>query len=277
MISPALNSACQTMSALKVTRQKPGEHAICTPLDIGKRGEDATVESCAHVPQRPQLDSAACADDKADLVVTLRRVAGESEQPGQERTRAPLAELLEASGHPVIDGNPPALRGQQPTAGDVDLRFLMRRQPFEPQAVMHRDVEHTTDRRRAIEIDGLVGDPLEEITADAIPGKRGNLNGLRRCDRGTRKQNRRQRSQRSHLATKYDRSEHTQMENSRAMQIMRSRSRENPCSAAISVTSVNRLELYWRYKETHTGSFDTAGYAHDRGRATRPYLTAILL
>ena len=127
-----------------------------------------------------QLHAAPRADHEPNLIA-VGGVAGQAEQASQERTRAIAPEFLKASREPVIDGDVPARRRHQPR---IDARLLMREEALEPQAIVHGNVERAADDRRAVEIDRLAGGALEEITAEAVPTERGDLDGLGRHVRG---------------------------------------------------------------------------------------------
>jgi hypothetical protein len=93
--------------------------------------------------RRSQLDATTSANRETDLVVTLRAIPREAEQPCQKRAGAP-ARTPESAGKPVVNGDPPSHRRQEWSSGHAHPGLLVREQPFEPQAVMHRDVEDAT-------------------------------------------------------------------------------------------------------------------------------------
>src|SRR5262245_53388277 len=122
--------------------------------------------------RRSKLCATAGANDEADFGVAFRAVACEAEQTGQEWASASLAELLETAGEPVIDGDPPPRWRHEKTAGNVHTRFLMGKEALEPESVVHRNVQNTTDSRRSVEIDGLICDPLEEVAPQPVADER---------------------------------------------------------------------------------------------------------
>ena len=64
---------------------------------------------------------------------------------------------------------------------------LVREERLDEQPIVKRDVDDDADGRRAIEIDGLAGDALVEVAAEAVSADGGDLDGLGRGDRrGTR-------------------------------------------------------------------------------------------
>ncbi len=81
---------------------------------------------------------------------------------------------------------------RQQAARDADLRILPGEEPLEPQSVVHRHVDDATDGGGAIEIDGLTGDPLEEVAAETVPDEGRNLDRLRRGARRIAGENQRE-------------------------------------------------------------------------------------
>ena len=84
----------------------------------------------------------------------------------------------------MIDDGPGSTRRTARPAGKVDVGLLMREQRLEPESVRHLDADGAADDRCPVEIEGMVGGQLEQVAAEAVAGKGGGLDGLRRCGRG---------------------------------------------------------------------------------------------
>ena len=148
---PAVNSACHTTLTLRPTRQPP-EHARGR-VDVHERRVHPAVEPQIQVPLDRHLDAPAAAEREPDLVVAVRAIVREPQEPGDERPRPARPEVLAAAGQ-HSDSRPPgfARRTERP-AGDVEVRLLMREQRLEPEAVRHLDADGAAEDRCP------VGDP----------------------------------------------------------------------------------------------------------------------
>ena len=86
---PAVNSACQTTSALIASRQAPGRHAVKRPSASMKVANTRLSKRNPKVRQRKQLDPAAGAEPEADLAVAFSGIAGQTDQASQKRPTFP--------------------------------------------------------------------------------------------------------------------------------------------------------------------------------------------
>ena len=154
-------------------------------VDVHERRVHPAVEPQIEVPLERQLDAPAAAQHEPDLVVAVRAIVREPEEPGDERCaprRRP--EVLATAGQHVIHDRPDAPRRTERAAGDVEVRLLMGEHRLEPEAVRHLDADGAAEDRCPVGIQGMVGRQLEQVAAEAVAGEGGDFDGLRRCGPG---------------------------------------------------------------------------------------------
>src|SRR4029078_12316698 len=127
--------------------------------------------------RRAELGAATGADHEPDLVVIPRSVAREAKQPRQKRAGAALSKLLKSASQPMIHGDPPSRWWHERTPRNAHARLLMREQPFEPQPIVHRNVDNAAESGCSVQVNGLTGDTFKEIPSEPIAGERGPLDG----------------------------------------------------------------------------------------------------
>ena len=101
--------------------------------------------------------------------------------PVKKRTDAVAAELLQATAEPVIDRR--AREGDRAVLCRLksEVGLLVAEQAFDLKAVrsLERDVDDGAERHRAVEIHRLIGDQLEEVTAEPVAAEGRDLHALR--------------------------------------------------------------------------------------------------
>ena len=131
--------------------------------------------------RRKELHATACAQRETDLAVAVAGVAREAEHAGEERSDAIAAEFLEPAAEPVIDRRARDCHRAVLCRLNGEVGLLVAEEALDLEAIrpMERDVDDGAERRRAVEIDGLLGDELEELTAEPVAAERRDLDGLR--------------------------------------------------------------------------------------------------